>query len=556
MPKKIHTIQNTNLISMIEKIAKKSAANGLKFKQTVEMPKEISILTDFLQITPVEAVLFSVIVELSLTRHVNFEELSSHFRCSPLKIIGMMNEIETLIKKGLINKVSRSRGGDNSINNVHFQIAPGVIEMMLEKNPEKMIRTLKFDLPKFLEKISNMTSEREHKQISTRQFISSIEELISNNRDLDFVNYVDKQLIKTVNKSVTFLLAFTILTSNRNYEISELSDIIFDDITERFSFQQEIIQQVGELWIKEFITLQPAEFFQEKTVKLTKKVISKLYSGHMELQVQDFNDSNFIKPDNIKFKQLYFNSCLQTDILNLEKTLIENNYNRIKKQLEQRQFNTGMTILFHGYSGTGKTEVVYQLARKTKRNIMMVDLSETKSKWFGDSEKKVKQIFDDYRLALRDSRITPILFINEADGLFSKRQDIGTNATSATQALNTMQNILLQELESFTGILLATTNLTGNLDKAFDRRFLIKLNFTHPDTNSRNRIWKNRLPELSTKQRKLFSSKYELTGGQIENIIRQSLLTQMVDNKIDIVGILHKNCEQEAGYNKIKSIGF
>ena len=122
-------------------------------------------------------------------------------------------------------------------------------------------------------------------------------------------------------------------------------------------------------------------------------------------------------------------------------------------------------------------------------------------------------------------------------------------------ALNTMQNILLQEMESFSGILFATTNLNQNLDKAFDRRFLFKIRFNHPDTDSRRKIWKNRFPELSIKHIKQLSDKYELTGGQIENVIRQTLLAQMVNN-IDLIETLNKNCIQESGYRNTKRIGF
>ena len=184
--------------------------------------------------------------------------------------------------------------------------------------------------------------------------------------------------------------------------------------------------------------------------------------------------------------------------IKLQKTLSNRKFNSIKRQLEQRKFNSGLTILLYGYSGTGKTEAVYQIAKKTNREIMMVDLSKTKSMWFGESEKQVKKIFDDYKLAMRNAKVAPILFINEVDGLLTKRQDIGNNSTSALHALNTIQNILLQEMEAFDGILFATTNLTENLDKAFDRRFLFKLKFNHPDVETRHKIWKNKLPELSS----------------------------------------------------------
>ena len=104
----------------------------------------------------------------------------------------------------------------------------------------------------------------------------------------------------------------------------------------------------------------------------------------------------------------------------------------------------------------------------------MVELSQLKSKWFGESEKQVKGIFDTYRRIFDNSNVKPILFINEADGMFSKRMEITGRKSSTDQTMNTIQNIILQELENFNGILFATTNLTENLDSAFERRFFIQ----------------------------------------------------------------------------------
>ena len=150
----------------------------------------------------------------------------------------------------------------------------------------------------------------------------------------------------------------------------------------------------------------------------------------------------------------------------MEKSAQPSRFRNYRKALERNGLSKGVTAIFYGAPGTGKTETVYQLAKKTGRDICMVELSQTKSKWFGESEKRVRQIFVDYAEMLRNCDREPILFINEADGLFSKRGNVGGNSSSSDHTVNTMQNILLQCLEDFEGILVATTNLNGNLDKA------------------------------------------------------------------------------------------
>src|SRR5690606_29460031 len=106
--------------------------------------------------------------------------------------------------------------------------------------------------------------------------------------------------------------------------------------------------------------------------------------------------------------------------------------------------------------------------------------------------------------ALLEEEHAPILFFNEADALISKRKDVGISATGETE--NRIQNILLEELENFRGILIATTNLVNNLDSAFDRRFLFKVEFQQPDLEVRSKIWKQKLPHLSSEDSSLLAS--------------------------------------------------
>ena len=179
----------------------------------------------------------------------------------------------------------------------------------------------------------------------------------------------------------------------------------------------------------------------------------------------------------------------------------------------------GFACLFHGAPGTGKTETVYQIARATGRDIMMVDIAESKSMWYGESEKRIKKIFDNYRGHLKISEIAPILLFNEADAIIGKRKEVGTGTIDQTE--NTIQNILLQEMESLEGIMIATTNLAQNLDKAFERRFLYKIEFEKPAIEAKAKIWNTMLPSLSEEERVELATNYDFSGGQIENIVRK-----------------------------------
>jgi SpoVK/Ycf46/Vps4 family AAA+-type ATPase len=238
----------------------------------------------------------------------------------------------------------------------------------------------------------------------------------------------------------------------------------------------------------------------------------------------------------------------------IQNALYKNQLQKIQARLQQKSLPKGITILLHGAPGTGKTESVLQIAKATNRPILKIDLSKTKSMWFGESEKIVKQIFTKYKSFAEDCEQLPILLLNEADGLLSKRKE--ANSSNVAQTENTIQNILLDELENFEGILMATTNLMGNLDSAFDRRFLFKVNYKKTTTNARAKIWKAKLPTLLDDDCKLLAQQFECSGGQIENIFRKLEIDEIINGtKLSIEKVM-QFCKEETMVEKKQLIGF
>jgi SpoVK/Ycf46/Vps4 family AAA+-type ATPase len=238
--------------------------------------------------------------------------------------------------------------------------------------------------------------------------------------------------------------------------------------------------------------------------------------------------------------------------------LQEENYRKIQDRLDGKGMRKGFACLFSGGPGTGKTETAWQIARETKRNVMMVDISDIKSKWVGESEKNIKEVFDTYRTAVENSEIAPILLFNEADAVIGKRKEFNSSSHAVDQMENTMQNIILQEMENLSGILIATTNLTQNMDSAFERRFLYKITFDKPSVESRKGIWNSLLPDLPDDKAAELSRKFELSGGQIENIARKIEVDAIISGGVLSMDMLEKYCKDESqnGFNSAKRIGF
>ena len=233
-----------------------------------------------------------------------------------------------------------------------------------------------------------------------------------------------------------------------------------------------------------------------------------------------------IDAESIGKKALFYPSKTTRQVSELENLLSQEKFRQVQESLEAHGMRKGFACLFYGTPGTGKTETVLQIARKTGRDIMQVDMSQMRDKFVGESEKNVKQIFTRYRRICKESDQTPILLLNEADALLSVRL---TNVEhSVDQMENTMQNILLQEMENFDGILIATTNLTQNLDGAFDRRFLYKVEFLKPTPEESRHIWQAMLPEISEEDAWALAKQYAFSGGQIENIARKQIVNSIL----------------------------
>ena len=185
-----------------------------------------------------------------------------------------------------------------------------------------------------------------------------------------------------------------------------------------------------------------------------------------------------------------------------------------------------------------------------------LDVSKIKSKWVGESEKSVKGIFQMYKKLCASRPRVPILLFNEADAIFGKRNE--NPERSVDKMNNAMQNILLQGMEDLDGILIATTNLEGSLDPAFERRFIYKVKFDMPSKEQREKMWKSMIPELDDVQAGLLAKDYTFSGGQIENIARKSAVEYVLSGEEVSLPVLQKFCGEEMlqGKSHRNKIGF
>ncbi|GHT24348.1 hypothetical protein FACS189430_09090 [Bacteroidia bacterium] len=275
-----------------------------------------------------------------------------------------------------------------------------------------------------------------------------------------------------------------------------------------------------------------------------------------EKAVHTNTEKNIIPHRNIVAKALFYNPEEHEQITALSRLLEEEHFCDVQQRLSESGMRQGFACIFYGAPGTGKTETVYQIARQTQRNIFSVNISDTKSMWFGESEKRIKEIFDQYRRLQRASDIAPIMLFNEADAVLGGRREGMKGAVDQTE--NAIQNIILQEMEALEGIMIATTNLTGNLDKAFERRFLYKIEFKQPMSATRQSIWQTLIPSLTPAETAELAASYNFSGGEIENIARKHTVEYILRGGTLSLNDLHQLCKSEklTQSTRPKPIGF
>ena len=295
--------------------------------------------------------------------------------------------------------------------------------------------------------------------------------------------------------------------------------LTFDDLPERLA----ILVKAG------LVSYCPAEEGSEGTsgYVLSAWAAKELFYGHDDLVRYDqvTRCADLVRCAAIDKKELFYSQEASRDIDALRNMISQKGFARVKSILMKKKRPAAVLSLLWGPPGTGKTETVKQLALESGRDIIVLDSAKVFSSNWGASEKLHREFFRTYKYLAAVCRNVPIMLLNEADSVLSKR--LASIERAIDKSENIISNILLEELESLEGIVIATTNLIDNLDPAFDRRFLFKTLLSDPDEPARIKIWKSYLPELSDVEAAALASEYVMTGAQISNVVAKRDLAEL-----------------------------
>jgi hypothetical protein len=544
-------------IQHIEKLARKLEGSNMSDKKLQEVEENIACLESFMGVSRIQVMLFTAVVIINLKkRRVSLDNLSNYFKCPGIQIMQMLPELKELQKKKWIKSDVDGNARRSMLSDISYYVVREVFDRIFFAGNIEEESNQKKDIYRVLSDLIDLVAEYDRERISHEELIEDTQEILDLNLDLPFFKQLKKQGLDDKEKYIFCLVCQRTLMGDPEVDIDRLVDLAALSSYERMPLKRSILRKKSKLISCELIKLQDGMFRANDEVMLTDFAIKTYFPNDADILIQkEGNTSNLIKLDSLKPVKLFFNDKENDSLRELKKLLTRTGYNGVVRRLKKENMRCGFTVLFHGSPGTGKTEAVNQLALKTGREVMRVDLSQTKSMWFGESEKKIQGIFTQYRQLFRFSDNPPILLFNEADGIFGARG--ATHNSNTSQTFNTMQNILLEEMENFEGILIATTNLTSNFDKAFERRFLYKIEFTKSDMETRRKIWRSKISKISLLTAGRLSQEFEFSGGQIENITRKFIINSVLSQVQPSHHILSAYCrEEQIQKSTQKNMGF
>jgi DNA polymerase III delta prime subunit len=542
--------QELDLLQAVEKIVELAKDSQLSKDFFRKAGKYIKYLSEALDLTKEQSVMMSLFIDNSEDSSISISDFGTFLGCRTTRIIRFMNDIDVLEKRGLIICCRDRRGRS-------YRVPMKVIEAFQHNELYKPDDLSGLSCAELFAELEDIFDMRKNDELTEKGVCEKIRELFTNNPNLIFV-----EKLKSFNFDVEdelLLILFSHLFVNNSDDNIGYHDLDFLFDKRRWNRIKSSLNSGDHILLStKMIEYNNDDgFVNRESFRMTMEAKRTLFE---ELNLSSLNTNQkkagLLKTNDIAKKKLYYDEEVRKQVSELTQLLTDDHYQEIRNRLKESGFRCGFTCLFYGMPGTGKTETVLQLAKETGRDIMQVNISEIKSMWVGESEKNIKALFDNYRNKVKECKSTPILLFNEADAIIGKRQEGAERAVDKME--NSIQNIILQEMETLDGILIATTNLAQNMDKAFERRFLYKIKFTKPTIEARMSIWREMIPTLSEADTHALAVKYDFSGGQIENIARHYAIDNILHGfSSNVLETLLIHCDNERLEKKEqRKIGF
>ena len=464
-----------------------------------------------------QAVLLALFTETSAAGgKADLADVAVFAGCNSVLVLQHRDEVDDLVRRGMLRTVKSGPAAASD-----YMASQAFLDSLTRNEPFRRKSYEGATPVSFFQHFFDITHLRHENELSTELMVEEVRRLMDENSQLPYVEALRSIVAPVMDQVVLTQLCRHLVLSGRPVVSADHLVFLFDGQHHRFDFDHAMSTGTHPLvrmgWVEHACTDGLKDREEYRLTARARETLLRDYD--ITAVTAESRGCDLLASGSIGCRELFFAPGVKAQIDRLAALLGEARYKDICQRLKERGRRAGFACLFYGAPGTGKTESVLQLARLTGRDIMRVDISQVKSMWVGESERNIKAVFDRYRTAVRLSERTPILLFNEADAVIGKRREGAERSVDKME--NTMQNIILQEMESLEGIMVATTNLVQNLDAAFERRFLYKVRFERPAPAERAAIWRSMMPEMSAGEAVRLAGSFDFSGGQIENVARK-----------------------------------
>lgn len=539
-------VRSTSIIDALDHVQEEAHFSRLSEEFYSRCSADLDFLSESLELTRNQVIILAAMSELG--EAVSWRAIANFFKLSRLKAMAFTPDFEGLAEKRWVYKCSSLEHGARF---EAYKLVYGVINALRHNRKFEPENIAGLSEQEFVDRLTRyMNRAGNSSDILPEDNIRRMFQLVENNMHLPICRKLSD--LSDSDSKIMFLALVADYAQfagmdNEGLHLPDFGKWVDFDCYPDFILDQ-LEEGNHELFEKGLIEhgcedgMMVTDLFRV-SAEAKKELLGEFHPHRRTRMRGEEEESGLLKHTSINEKTLYYNENERRQISRLKSLLSREGLQNVQDRLAESGLRRGITCLFYGSPGTGKTESVLQLARECGRDIMQVDIAGLRDKFVGESEKNIKSVFNRYRSMCGDSDKTPILFFNEADAIINSRFE--TTRSSVEKMDNAIQNIILQEMESLDGILIATTNLTGTLDKAFDRRFLFKVEFSKPDLEAKTAIWHSMLPDISETDCRSLAGEFDFSGGQIENVARKCKIEFAISGMMPALTEIRDFCNDE-----------
>lgn len=545
------------LLDSIEKIYKLAESSEFQDDKLDACKEEIMQLAAFFEADPQQAIILAVLLWLHFNDDTtSVKEVLDHIRLKRSAAIYVNKLLKPFVERDLLKPQKDSRYHPFG----EYKFNSKMLHCLVENDWKYMVKLPCLSSFDVLKEFGRNIRERRAQDISYIKLAERTASLLGDNKELPLCKFLNDSNFDSTTNILFLTICYNHFSGSENFTVESLLNDIKPSLEDQFKIRQDFKAKNGILFKAELIepVKETTLSFSDDELKLSEQGVRTFipdYSTPKENPTSDYLD--MVEPGKIQGRTLFYNKNEEYQINRLQNVLMPDKYTALSDRLKKKGKRVCITAIFYGAPGTGKTETALQLAKATGRMILTADVSAIRSKWVGETEKHTKKLFSDYRKIRIQADVCPILLFNEADSILTTRRQV---TDKVDQMENVMQNIILQELETFEGIFIATTNLEKNIDPAYDRRITFKVKYGAPTEEARMAIWRQKLPDVSEDLLSVVNRKYALTGGQIENINQKIEVDMLLSDESDIdLDYLCSLAEEESALrvsNQRHTIGF